>query len=58
MTGFDKLRERMLAGPSVKAEYDRLDPVCEVAGALINARHAAGLTRAQLAERMGIQQSS
>lgn len=57
MTTFEKLRERMLANPAVKAEYDRLGPVYEVVGALIDARHAAGLTQAQLAERMGTKQS-
>lgn len=57
MTSFEKLRERMLANPEVRAEYDRLGPVYEVVGALIDARHAAGLTQAQLAERMGTKQS-
>lgn len=57
MTSFEKLRERMLADPNVKAEYERLGPVYEVVGALVEARHEAGLTQAQLAERMGTKQS-
>src|SRR3546814_10909573 len=57
MTSFEKLRERMLADQEVRAEYDRLGPIYEVVGALIDARHEVGLTQAQLAERMGTTQS-
>ena len=57
MTSFEQLRKQMLANPNVKAEYDRLGPIYEVVGALIDARHEAGLTQAQLAERMGTKQS-
>jgi ribosome-binding protein aMBF1 (putative translation factor) len=53
----EKLRDRLLADPDVKAEYDRLGPVYEVVGALIDARHEVGLTQAQVAERMGTKQS-
>src|SRR3546814_18756212 len=53
MTSFEKLRERMLADQEVRAEYDRLGPIYEVVGALIDARHEVGLTQAQLAKRMG-----
>ena len=55
--GLEKLRDRLLADPAVKAEYDRLGPVYEMVGALIDARHEAGLTQAQVAERMGTKQS-
>ncbi|MEQ8814012.1 MAG: helix-turn-helix transcriptional regulator [Thalassobaculum sp.] len=57
MTKLADLREQLLRDPEVKAEYDRLGPVYEVVGALIDARHDAGLTQAQLAERMGTKQS-
>jgi ribosome-binding protein aMBF1 (putative translation factor) len=57
MTKLAELRERLLQDPEVKAEYDRLGPVYELVGALIDARHEAGLTQAQLAERMGTKQS-
>jgi len=57
MTAFEKLREKMLADPAAEAEYDRLRPIYEVVGALIDARHEAGLTQVQLAERMGTRQS-
>ncbi len=57
MTKLADLREQLLQDPEVKAEYDRLGPVYEVVGPLIDARHEAGLTQAQLAERMGTKQS-
>lgn len=57
MISLVKLREELLADPAVKAEYDRLGPVYEVVGALIDARHEVGLTQAQVAERMGTKQS-
>lgn len=57
MTKLADLRERLLQDPEVKAEYERLGPVYEVVGALIDARHEAGLTQAQLAKLMGTKQS-
>jgi len=52
-----KIREQLLIDPEVKAEYDRLGPVYELVGAMVEARHEAGLTQAQVAERMGTKQS-
>jgi len=52
-----KIREQLLTDPEVKAEYDRLGPVYELVGAMVEARHEAGLTQAQVAERMGTKQS-
>ena len=57
MTSLAKLQERLLASPEVKAEYDRLGPVYALVGVLIDARHEAGLTQLQIAERMGTNQS-
>lgn len=57
MVTLEKLRARLLTDPEVKAEYDRLGPVFEVVGALVEARHEAGLTQSEVAERMGTQQS-
>ncbi len=57
MISLVSLREQLLADPEVKAEYDRLGPVYEVVGSLVDARHEAGLTQAQMAERMGTKQS-
>jgi len=53
MTDFDVLKARMLRDPEVKAEYDRLGPICALVFESVEARHRAGLTQAQLAERMG-----
>ncbi len=50
------LKEELLADPEVRAAYERLAPVYEVARAIIRARAHAGLSQAQLAERMGTSQ--
>jgi len=57
MTSLAKLRERLLRDTGVKADYERLGPVYELVGAMVEARHEAGLTQKQLAERMGTTQS-
>lgn len=53
----ERLKERLLENPAVREEYDRLGPVFEMVGALIDARHEAGLTQAEVAARMGTKQS-
>lgn len=57
MTSLAKLKERLLTNPDVKSEYDRLGPVYALVGAMVEARHEAGLTQEQIAERMGTTQS-
>ncbi len=57
MTSLARLKERLLADPEVRAEYERLGPVYELVGAMVEARHEAGLTQKELAERMGTTQS-
>lgn len=57
MTSLAELRQQLLADPEVKAEYDRLGPIFAVVGEMIEARHAAGLTQAEVAARMGTSQS-
>ncbi len=57
MTSLADLKKRLLASPDVKAEYDRLGPVYALVGAMVEARHAAGLTQEQVAARMGTTQS-
>ncbi|MBB3612571.1 ribosome-binding protein aMBF1 (putative translation factor) [Rhizobium sp. BK602] len=57
MTSLAKLKERLLANPDVRSEYDRLGPVYALVGAMVEARHEAGLTQEQIAERMGTTQS-
>jgi DNA-binding XRE family transcriptional regulator len=58
MTDFKLLRERALRDPIIKAEYDRLGPIYEVVGAMIEARHDEGLTQKEVADRMGTTQSA
>jgi predicted transcriptional regulator len=55
---FAKLKARLLANPKVKAEYDALAPVFEIAAELLRARLRAGLSQAELADRMGTSQST
>lgn len=44
---------RMLADPAVKAAYDALDDEYTALRAILSARRDAGLTQAEIAERMG-----
>jgi ribosome-binding protein aMBF1 (putative translation factor) len=44
---------RMLAEPTVKAAYDALEDEYTALRAILSARREAGLTQAQIAERMG-----
>lgn len=57
MTSLAKLKERLLTDPKVRTEYDRLGPVYALVGAMVDARHDAGLTQEEVAERMGTTQS-
>ena len=54
----EKLKARLLANPKVKAEYEALAPEFEIAAELLRARLRAGLSQAELAERMGTSQST
>jgi ribosome-binding protein aMBF1 (putative translation factor) len=54
----ERARALLLAEhPEVREQYERMRPRFEAASALIRARREAGLTQAQLAERMGRRQS-
>lgn len=55
---FEEFKNRLLADPSVKAEYDALAPEFEIAAELLRARLRAGLSQAELASRMGTSQSA
>ncbi|WP_207003398.1 helix-turn-helix domain-containing protein [Trinickia mobilis] len=44
---------RMLVNPAVKEAYDALDDEYSALRAILSARREAGLTQAQIAERMG-----
>lgn len=47
-----------LQNPAFQTAYDALEDEFTTLDALLQARRAAGLTQAQVAERMGIKQSS
>ncbi|WP_408602483.1 helix-turn-helix domain-containing protein [Paraburkholderia guartelaensis] len=48
------MRERVLADPEARAEYDRLNrEEFALLDQMLAARHQAGLSQAQVAERMG-----
>ena len=51
-----QLVEDMLKDPAVRAEYERIErEEMPMLDAILNARAEAGLTQAQVAERMGTQ---
>ncbi|MCA8423235.1 helix-turn-helix domain-containing protein [Burkholderia seminalis] len=54
MATYKELRERALAAPKVRAEYERLNrEEFALLDAMLAARRAAGLSQADVAERMG-----
>lgn len=57
MTKAKDLHKKWLKNPKYKVEYEKLAPEFELARVIIEARTKAGLTQAQLAERMKTTQS-
>ncbi len=57
MSKVSDLHEKWGRDPEYQAAYDALQPEFELARSLIEARMGAGLTQAQLAERMETTQS-
>lgn len=55
---FADFKSRLLADPTVRAEYDALAPEFEISVELVRARLRAGLSQAELAARMGTSQSA
>jgi transcriptional regulator with XRE-family HTH domain len=53
-----ELKARALERADVKAEYDRLDEEFQFLDEFIKARAAAGVTQAEVAERIGTTQSA
>lgn len=52
----DQVMKKLLRRPGVRAEVERLErEECALLGSLLKARQEAGLTQAQVAERMGTQ---
>lgn len=56
MLNHDQLVKKMMRRPGVKAEVERIErEEGELLDALLKARHEAGLSQAEVAERMGTQ---
>ena len=58
MKSLKDFKPSLLAEAEAQAEYDRLADEFEMARELIAARHRAGLTQAEVAQRMGTSQST
>ena len=58
MTLISELKEQWMQNPAFKAEYDALEDEFSLARELIEARTRAGLSQAELAQRMGTTQSA
>ncbi len=58
MSTLEELHERWSRDVDYRGAYERLEPEFEVARALIEARHRAGLTQTELAVRMETTQSA
>lgn len=54
----EEIERRLLADPKVKRAYDAMAPEFEIALELLRARKRAGLSQAELAQRMGTSQSA
>lgn len=49
----DEIVSKMLSNPAVKAKYDAIEEEFALLDEMLDARKKAGLTQAQIAERMG-----
>jgi transcriptional regulator with XRE-family HTH domain len=49
----EELKSRALSNPSVKEEYDALDPEFNLLREMLIARQKTGLSQAEVAKRMG-----
>ena len=58
MTKFSDIKKRWLQDPEVRTEYDALEEEFALARELILARSRAGLSQAEVAQRMGTTQSA
>ncbi|MEO5371822.1 MAG: helix-turn-helix domain-containing protein [Magnetococcus sp. DMHC-1] len=57
MTALDRLKNEWMKNPDFREEYEKMAPEFTIAKALIGARAQAGLSQAEVAERMGTTQS-
>jgi predicted XRE-type DNA-binding protein len=51
-------REQLLSDPAVKAAFENSAAKYTLLNELLNAKHEAGLTQAQIAEKMGIKSAT
>lgn len=58
MLSHNALKAKALARPGVRAEYEKLQDEFALLDQFLEARAAAGLTQAQVAERIGTTQSA
>lgn len=58
MLTHEELKSRALERDDVRAEYDRLDEEFSFLDEFVKARAAAGMSQAEVAERMGTTQSA
>jgi transcriptional regulator with XRE-family HTH domain len=54
----EELKQTALENPEVRAEYEAIGQSYYLLKEMISARLAAGLTQAQIAERMGVKRSA
>jgi DNA-binding XRE family transcriptional regulator len=55
---FKQVFDRWMKDPEFRHEYERIGPAMELAFQLAEARRRAGLSQAELAQRMGTSQST
>jgi transcriptional regulator with XRE-family HTH domain len=58
MTSISELKKRLMADPEFRKQYAEADAEYSIIEALIQARHAANLSQAELASRLGTTQSA
>jgi predicted transcriptional regulator len=57
-SSFKKFKEKVLAKPAVKQAYEELDEEFAFLAEVLKARQKAGLTQAEVAEKIGTTQSA
>ena len=58
MSNYKEFFDEIMADPEVRNEYEALEPEFQLVKAMIKARHEAGLTQKELAERTGLHQAN
>ena len=57
MDDFRQYLDQQLSDPDFKAQWDALEPECQIINAIINGRKENGLTQKEFAARTGITQA-